>query len=275
MNLTVTFESAELRFKQILEDFFISKYDEKSLSSHGIDHHRRVWKYAKELTVLISEHNNTINPEISRDLIIACYLHDIGMSVDHGIKHGRHGRELCVSFMKKNNLEENEYRDVLLAIENHDNKEYKTSASKNDLLTILSVADDLDAFGFTGIYRYSEIYLMRGENLSRLGELIISNAQIRFDNFIKIFGFSDELVMKHSEKYKILIDFFKGYNKQVASYKFGKESPSGYCRVVDVFRERINSKEEHLNFQKEMYNHSDDNIVKWYFTGLEKELSSS
>ena len=30
--------------------------------------------------------------------------------------------------------------------------------------TILSVADDLDAFGFTGIYRYLEIYLTRGIN---------------------------------------------------------------------------------------------------------------
>jgi hypothetical protein len=47
MNLIVIFESAELQFKQILEEFFVSFYDEKSLVSHGIDHHRRVWKYAK------------------------------------------------------------------------------------------------------------------------------------------------------------------------------------------------------------------------------------
>ena len=41
---------------------------------------------------------------------------------------------------------------------------------------MLSVADDLDAFGFTGIYRYSEIYLMRGINPNQLGHLIIENA---------------------------------------------------------------------------------------------------
>lgn len=274
MNLTVKFESAELRFKQILEDFFVSIYDEKSLLSHGIDHHRRVWKYAKELAVLVFEHNNTIDPEISHNLIIACYLHDIGMSVDHGIKHGRHSSELCISFLKKNHLEVEEYQDVLLAIENHDNKEYKTSAPKNDLLTILSVADDLDAFGFIGIYRYCEIYLIRGIDLSVLGDLVITNSKKRFDNFIKIFGFSDELVGKHEKKYKILIDFFNEYNKQVTSYKFGKEPPTGYYGIVDVFRECINSKAEHLNFQKELHNHFDDSIVRWYFTGLEEELFS-
>jgi hypothetical protein len=32
------------------------------------------------------------------------------------------------------------------------------------MLTILSVADDLDAFGYIGIYRYIEIYLERGIN---------------------------------------------------------------------------------------------------------------
>ena len=49
MNLTASIESAELKFKQILEDFFVSVYDEKNLLSHGIDHHRRVWNYAREL----------------------------------------------------------------------------------------------------------------------------------------------------------------------------------------------------------------------------------
>lgn len=274
MNLTVTFESAELRFKQILEDFFVSIYDEKSLLSHGIDHHRRVWKYAKELAVLIFEHNNTIDPEISRNLIIACYLHDIGMSVDHGIKHGRHSRELCISFLKKNHLEVDEYQDVLLAIENHDNKEYKPAASKNDLLTILSVADDLDAFGFIGIYRYSEIYLMRGINHSVLGDLVISNAKNRFDNFIKIFGFSDELVRKHEKKYKILVDFFTGYNNQVNSYNFGKEPPSGYCGIVDIYLMCINTNVGLNNLYTEISKYSTDRTIQWYFSELEKELSS-
>ena len=88
MNLTAFIESAELRFKQVLEDFFVSVYDEKNLYSHGIDHHRRVWHYAKELLttrLLQSKLRPACDPS---KLIIACYLHDIGMSLEHGPRHG-------------------------------------------------------------------------------------------------------------------------------------------------------------------------------------------
>jgi hypothetical protein len=47
MDLPAIIESAEIQYKQILEDFFISFYDESLLPSHGIDHHRRVWAYAR------------------------------------------------------------------------------------------------------------------------------------------------------------------------------------------------------------------------------------
>ena len=86
--MTVNFESAELQYKQILEDFFVSVYDEKSLPSHGIEHHRRVWNYARELVILLDKHQFLTDHKIIHKLIIACYLHDIGMSVDSGIKHG-------------------------------------------------------------------------------------------------------------------------------------------------------------------------------------------
>ena len=84
------------------------------------------------------------------------------MSVDPGVKHGKHSRDLCQRFLMENNLPENDFTDVLEAIENHDNKDYSGNTIQNDLLTILSISDDLDAFGITGIYRYSEIYLTRG-----------------------------------------------------------------------------------------------------------------
>jgi len=58
MDLNGSIESAEKKYKQILEDFFISVYTEKHLSSHGIDHHRRVWNYAKDLIRLTPLKNN-------------------------------------------------------------------------------------------------------------------------------------------------------------------------------------------------------------------------
>ena len=125
MNLTGQIESAELQFKQILEDFFISVYDEKSLPSHGIDHHRRVWSNAKELTENIPFRNSDPALRLPSKLIIACYLHDIGMSVDQGIRHGQFSKEICITFLKENKLTEEDYYDVLETIENHDLKDYQ------------------------------------------------------------------------------------------------------------------------------------------------------
>ena len=185
MNLTEAIESAEKQYKQILEDFFISCFNEKSLSSHGIDHHRRVWNYSKELLRLIPLDYSIKLSQLSSELIIACYLHDIGMSVDPGPKHGKHSRTLCLQFLVINNLPENDYHHVLEAIEYHDNKDYSGNESVNELLTILSVADDLDAFGCTGIFRYSEIYLTREIGFDNIGYMIRENARKRYENLIK------------------------------------------------------------------------------------------
>lgn len=273
MNLTVTIESAELRFKQIVEDFFISIYDDKSLSSHGIDHHRRVWSYAKELLPLVAGQQPVSISQLPSKLIIASYLHDIGMSVDPGIRHGHHSRDLCIQFLTNNHLPENEYQDVLEAIENHDRKDYTGNTSVNDLLTILSVADDLDAFGFTGIYRYSEIYLTRGINPEEIGHLIKDNAGKRFDNFVKTFGFADELVLKHKKRFDILDNFFNEYNNQVISYKFGGQHPAGYCGVIEVLLNLINNKKALKEFWNESEKYSYDPVIRCFLEGLAFELS--
>ncbi|TAL62293.1 MAG: hypothetical protein EPN88_13470 [Bacteroidetes bacterium] len=272
MNLIVIIESAEFRFKQILEDFFISIYDEKSLTSHGIDHHRRVWEYSKELTLLMEKYNLIKDSSIPFQLIIACYLHDIGMSVDTGMKHGHHSRSLCIRFLRKNQIEESEYRDALFAIENHDNKEYRISAGENDLLTILSVADDLDAFGFIGIYRYIEIYIVRGIKPHKLGHLIRNNARKRFVNFSKSFAFSEETVRKHKKRFDILENFFTGYNKQVTTYQFGGKHPSGYCGVAEEFIAMSGNKTSLKDFMKDTANYSHDPLIRWFFDGLALEL---
>ncbi len=61
MNLNRIIESAEKQYKQILEDYFVSVYNERSAPSHGIDHHRRVWKYSGELLKVIPYKEKTIS----------------------------------------------------------------------------------------------------------------------------------------------------------------------------------------------------------------------
>jgi HD superfamily phosphodiesterase len=273
MNLTETIESAEKQFKQILEDFFISVYNEKSLSSHGIDHHRRVWNYAKDLIRLIPSKNKNQIIRLPSEAIIACYLHDIGMAVDQGPKHGKQSRDLCKTFFAENKIPENNWLDVLEAIENHDNKDYISNSTRNELLKVLSVADDLDAFGLTGVFRYSEIYLAREIGYDKIGYMIRENARKRYVNFIKAFGSFDELVVKHWERYYLLDMFYVKYNEQLPLYQFGTEHPSGFCGVVEVilFLMKNNLQLKDFFFDPEKF--SSDKVIRWFFVELEKELS--
>jgi hypothetical protein len=272
MNLTVLIESAELRFKQVLEDFFISVYDEKYLYSHGIDHHRRVWKYAKELLLIPEKKFYSDLSVIPSKLIITCYLHDIGMSVDPGVRHGKHSRELCILFLSKNNLAPDDYKDVLETIENHDRKDYPENPVINDLLILLSAADDLDAFGLTGIYRYSEIYLLRGIAPAQTGNLILENAKKRFCNFADNFGPETGYVQRHRTKYEILRSFFTHFNQQAVSYNFEESKPSGYCGVIQLFIHMIRNKMSLKEICEDAWRYEHDTIIRSFFMGLESEL---
>ena len=273
MDLSEIIGSAENQYKQILEEFFMSVYNEISLSSHGIDHHRRVWTYAKDFLNQIPSGNSNKLLQLSASLIIACYLHDIGMSVDTGPEHGKLSRKFCVLFLNKYNLPEDDFHDTLEAIENHDNKDYSAGGIKNDLQTLLSVSDDLDAFGFTGIFRYTEIYLTRGIELDKIGILIRENAEKRFLNFLKSFESLNEIVQKHTSRFNILDDFFSRYNAQLPSYQFGLSHPSGYCGVIELFdhmiKRRIELKEIYLESEKYLV----DPTIRWFFTELKKEIS--
>jgi hypothetical protein len=273
MNLTEAIESAELRFKQILEDFFISVFDEKDLSSHGIYHHRRVWSYARELLFI---HNRKSNSDLSHlpvKLIIACYLHDIGMSVDQGTRHGKHSKEFCLQFLAENNLKKDDFFDVLETIENHDRKDYSTETVISDLLDILSVADDLDAFGYAGIFRYSEIYLKRGIPPSEIGYLILKNAAMRFDNFVRTYADCSEYIHKHKIRYDILDSFFVQYNKRAESYNFEISRPSGYCGVIQLFILIIKNKISVNEFFAVTGMYREDKTIAEFFCGLKSDLS--
>lgn len=202
---------SEDTYKDLLEDYFTSVYPAGKLPSHGLEHHRRVWEYAKELLHYI-EKDHSIDQILINKLLIACYLHDIGMTVDTGERHGRYSKDICKRFLIEQNLDENDYQDLLSAIENHDDKEYSGSPNEDILLTVLSAADDLDAFGEKGISRYLEIYRERGLEDNELALAVLQNARKRFVNFEKIFTPYPELVNKHRIRYMRLHDFFATRN---------------------------------------------------------------
>jgi hypothetical protein len=267
IEITESINSIERSHKQHIEDFFLSVYPNNHLISHGLEHHRRVWAYAKEVIM-----NSTISKEISNNnflsnIFLACYFHDIGMSIDPGIRHGWLGRKLCTEFLNSSSFIIAEFKDAIEAIEYHDDKNYLAHPEDNKVLDFLSVADDLDAFGITGIYRYSEIYLKRGISFQDIGWMIIKNAESRFANLENRIGLSPEFILKHKARYNDLINFFNEFNTKVISYNFSSHSPSGHCGIIQILAKND------VNIYSKFYEkYSKDPFISWFFEGLSSEL---
>jgi HD superfamily phosphodiesterase len=273
MDLSRLIASAEKKYKKRLEDFLTNLFSNMTLSSHGIDHHQRVWSYGKELLNQSDTGSIITDRSIPEKLIIACYLHDSGMSIDTGPSHGAHSRVICEQFLRNNKLPEDEFIEVLDAIENHDNKDYSFSDQPGELLTFLSVADDLDAFGFIGIFRYIEIYLTRKKPVRNLGHLIIENATGRYKNFVRSFSFDKTLIGKHNRRYEIIVSFFDNYIKQSIDYQFGTLNPSGFCGVAEIIKYAVNQDLTWTGLFSYINELADDKVLKWYFSELKNELS--
>jgi hypothetical protein len=262
--------TSERKYRILLEFFFKEIFDSSFLPSHGIDHHRRVWNYAKEILQHYNNFSFDLDQSLTDNLIVACYLHDTGMLVDTGLSHGLEGRKICERFLSENKLPLFEFSEAVLAIEHHDNKEYTTINKPENLLSILSAADDLDAFGFIGIYRYIEIYLTRNKPMAEFGNLIINNCEKRFHHFTRTYGFVPYLRDKHSRRFEIIYSFFLSYNQQVISYIFDNQNISGYCGVAEIIAQIQNEKRP--GFNPVLLNHPDPGI-QWFFVELTNELS--
>jgi HD superfamily phosphodiesterase len=272
MPISEKIASSEARYRFILEEFFNRIFAQSFLPSHGIDHHRRVWLYAKELLSNLQNQGFYFDQSFSDKLIIACYLHDSGMSVESGFNHGAEGRKICERFLSENNLPVTELTELLQAIEIHDNKEYKSINKPEDLLTILSVADDLDAFGFIGIYRYLEIYIKRNKPLNKIGILIKDNCENRYQNFIVTYRFYNELIERHSGRFEILASFFNSYNQQALYYKFDNLLIAGHCGIAEIISAMMQDNESY-NLEFSRGAKFPDPIIQWFFNELNVELS--
>lgn len=96
--MTSHIESAELKYRKILENYFKGIWGSTTIYSHGIDHHIRVWHFAKELLHEISSKEIDFDPLLAEKLIIGCYLHDLGLSSEPGKRHGMISRSYCRNF---------------------------------------------------------------------------------------------------------------------------------------------------------------------------------
>lgn len=271
MNFSTATESSEVRYQGRLELFFTTVWGDTFLESHGIEHHRRVWNYVKKLLSHSADRIAGDDPLLTDKLIIACYLHDLGMAVNRGTDHGLQSKEECTRFLEENDLPLSEFGDLLSAVGYHDRKDQENRENQINLSSLLGTADDLDAFGFTGIYRYIEIYAARGTGNSEMGKTVIGNAAGRFKNFISLFGFSKSLIMEHKIRYETVELFFNELRYETERSGSGSSADSGYNKVIEHVRNAMISRIPCRTYISEVTGTTDDNVVRWFFRNLSKE----
>ncbi|MFO7940889.1 MAG: HD domain-containing protein [Bacteroidales bacterium] len=200
MQLASTINKIEAFWFPKLLPFLEKLFNEQPIPSHDHLHHIRTWTHAKRLLNTIAK-ENAISTDLPEKLLIACLFHDTGLTINIDEKHGEAGVEICRSFFSTPPISEEAFNDILEAIKNHDNKQYKEiRQSPAELFTILTTADDLDAFGALGIVRYIEIYSMRGIKLPMLARKANKNLQRRFTHFMQQYGHYTELAAYYKEK---------------------------------------------------------------------------
>jgi len=189
----------------------------------------------KYLMTEMNDAGKYLTEEMGEKAIIAAFFHDIGLVRTLDESHGLAGKEMCLEYFRTRDLPLPEgIEEILQAIEKHDDKgdrtdlkntagketgDTGTSAAKPDLLSMLSTCDDLDAFGHIGIYRYTEIYLLRGVSETALASKVLSNLENRYRNLLHRYHYLTRFISGQEERYALIRDFYaSGSSLQVLSF---------------------------------------------------------
>jgi hypothetical protein len=232
---------AETQWLGSLESNARSYFSGIFLPSHDHTHHRRVWNLCKRLIRETGATDSGPGYDLVEGLMVAAWFHDLGMARTTSEKHGAAGSDICREFFQNCRgplpvlLPE-----VLEAIELHDSKEESIyaggdSEGSHPILTLLSVADDLEALGTIGIYRYTEIYLERGIPLPDLCSRVVENVTRRFRNLSSCKGCSG-VIRSFEGEWKELVTFFKQCQRQAEVCQYPDQERSGPLGVIRHIR---------------------------------------
>jgi HD superfamily phosphodiesterase len=235
---------AEEQWMKPAKEFITQLFSDNPLPSHDQHHHLRVWHYASKLVTETEKIAAEIPPGLPQKLLLASLFHDTGLLKSNQEDHGVFSRQVFNEFLETQKEDSSRYSDIAEAIQYHDDKSYLESGSlildnRMQLLPALSIADDLDAFGNIGIFRYAEIYLLRGIPFEDLGLKIIANLSGRFRNFMMNCARYPELVREHTLRHSTIEGFFRNYNLQMRKIEEGKADPAvgPVGAVKEIYRE--------------------------------------
>ena len=270
--LEIWIDRAETSWLDELYDYAKALFQKCTLPSHDHTHHMRVWNLSKTLLREISTFNSSMDQSLVEGVLIAAFFHDLGMTISTREDHGMLGSELCLRWFRERCVKGPErFDEITRAIELHDRKDiqiYKSFSSESapEILGILSVADDLEALGIIGVYRYAEIYLKRGIPLEELGTRILANVKTRFEHLSDGCRLCDRLLEKYRQQYEDLCFFFEQYNLQLNAVSQTDSVNTGPLGVINYIRNHGMDTTKLL---------SEDSMVSDYFKKLENELDQA
>jgi HD superfamily phosphodiesterase len=278
-DLNFLIRRVERRWLQTLYETVKTIFMNTWLPSHDHTHHMRVWTFAKELVEAMYGEGCHFTQTQLEQLIIAVFFHDTGLTRTLDESHGKESRELCMRFLEDHSsLFTGSRKPILEAVEKHDNKSYPRSSPlqktmPDEILTLLAVCDDLDAFGAIGVFRYLEIYIQRGVPLCIMPEKVLKNIEKRFGYLLQNYGEIKNFLQVHQKRYQYTIDFYRNLGLQYESTP-GLPDDTGPVKVVKMLMGKILLERIPLS---EIKSHItvpglDDYSLR-YFRQLEKELN--
>lgn len=270
-NIHKTITTIEKLWLKKLFDFSTRQFATANIPSHDQEHHLRVWKLAKELILDLTESGHIFSEAELEEVIIAVMLHDIGMTVTVDTRHGHESRIITEQFLRNNPLQfqSSNQPAILEAIERHDDKAYKhmvyNGTMEKNILSILCVCDDLDAFGYVGIFRYLEIYHLRGKTIEQTTETVLKNIKSRFQNFEKLYGHLTHVHAHNLARYRIIKNFFENL----------KQAHSGALEVTHYLIDGVvNGNQTIHSICRTPMTTSVNNYTKRFFAQLKLELTT-
>jgi hypothetical protein len=277
-NLDKLIRKTEEKYLQALTEACTFRFASVHLPSHDQVHHRRVWSFAKMLLQQAAKSNIPISEADIERLIIAVFFHDQGMSESLSKEHGQMSRKACKEYFRERETPPG-FEAVLDAVEAHDRKDYQPEAiRKNEfnLQKFLNIADDLDAFGVVGAYRYAEIYLLRSMAVNQLPDAVSENLQVRFQHFANTFASDSVFVKAQNQRYMAARNYFRDLNMQLKLVEYQPELFLGPMGVLNVIREQvIRQKRQPSDVCDLGMNPESDFYCSHFFERLKRDLTSA
>ena len=276
MNVLQNILQSEQKWKTQLISYIRNIFKNTWLPSHDEWHSIRVWEFAKTLLIELDKNHISYPFEEIEELIIASFFHDSGMSLSLDQEHGKYSRQICNAFLaKKTGIASNRKHKILDAIELHDDKLYRkeTFLNQKGILPLLCMADDMDAFGRIGIYRFWEINVLRNIPIKKMPSKIIKSLESRMNYFSSIFPFRNNYYDLQYDRNKTTQDFFKILEQEIQSINQSDETNYA-LKVIDhfnnlIFRQKIHPEQI---FSIIKHKENNQNVIN-FFNAFNHEFS--